>query len=99
MYLCNTYYNVLMAIPSTATPVDGRNDKGKKVKINSVSGALKNATGTVVFGPYTFNYKRNREEKGVKKRGPIITTSPYWKVMVDGYKMEMSFVKEELTFY
>lgn len=86
------------ALPSTAVPVEGQDDKGKRVVINSLGGALRGVSGTVTSGPYTFTYKYNREDKGVKRKGPIITSSSYWQVLVDGYNLHLSFVKEELTF-
>ena len=85
-------------LPSTAVPVEGRDDQGKRVVINSVGGALVNVAGTVTSGPYTFTYRRNREDKGVKRRGPIVTTSAYWQVLVDDYNLYLNFVEQELIF-
>ena len=85
-------------LPSTAVPVAGKDDSGKRVIINSVGGALVNVAGTVISGPYTFSYRRNKEDKGVRRRGPIITSDPYWQVLVDGYNLYLHFVEKELTF-
>lgn len=88
----------ISTLPSTAVPFEGQNDQGKRVIIKTPSGAFENVAGTVISGPYTFTYKRNREEKGVRRKGPIITSSPYWQVLVDGYDLYLSFVREEFVF-
>ena len=91
---------VTYTLPSTAVPVKNRNDKGRKVIINSVGGALRNISGTVVSGPFIFTYKHNKEDKGIRRKGPIITSDPYWLVRLDDWKVEvyLSFVESELTF-
>lgn len=85
-------------LPSTSNPVVGRDDKGKKVIINSIGGALVNVRGTVIEGPFTFTYRRNKEDKGIRKKGPIITSDPYWLVQLDDWKYEkyLSFIASEL---
>ncbi len=87
-------------LPSTAVPVAGRNDKGKAVAINSIGGALKNVTGIVISGPYTFSYRRNKEDKGVRRKGPIVYSVPYWQVLLDGWGGDkyLNFIESEIEF-
>ena len=95
------YYNTKMNIPnlpSTAVPLEGRNDAGKRVEINSVGGALRRVQGTVVSGPFTFTYNINSEDKKGRRKQTTVETVPYWQVLVDNYDCSLNFVAQELTF-
>lgn len=97
-------------IPDDASLLPGQDDKGKRVKINSRGGALANVSGTVLVGPYTYQYlhkfqvKPKNETKDrygrdrVKYKEEIRTSNPLWLVLVEGYDREFSFIEEELAF-
>jgi hypothetical protein len=87
-------------IPSTAIAVDGENDAGEGVMINSVGGCYKNVEGKVVFGPYTFTFISTTQDKKGKKKQKTIQTMPYWHVLIKSPSGDqyISFSKEELTF-
>jgi hypothetical protein len=90
-----------------ATLVQGRNDEGKRVKVNSVGGALQDLMGTVLAGPYTYPYihefkvkldKKNQYGKEkVKKVSEARVSVPNWLVALDN-GMLLSFAASELTF-
>lgn len=100
-------------IPPTATPIDGKNDAGKKVLVTSVGGTLCKVPGTVMVGPYIFTYslqssvdvsgkkyKKDKKDSREKLLLTKFTTQPYWCVRLDkwGYEKYLSFVSEELKF-
>jgi hypothetical protein len=74
----------------------GRDDTGRKVIVNSVGGALHNAPGKVLWGPYKMWYmaqskvkgKNEKYEKMVPKK---FVTDPYWSVLLEGYDLEIYF--------
>lgn len=94
-------------LPDDATLVQGRNDEGKRVTVNSVGGVLANLQGTVLVGPYTYPYihkfkvkleKKNKfgKEKMREMSEPRISI-PNWLVALD-YGRTFSFMESELTF-
>lgn len=99
-------------LPEFATPVyhDGKqlDDTGRRVFVNSVSGALHGTPGVVVYGPYQFSYTAQSkvEESAQKKKkdhSPRLKpkkfiTEPYWCVRLDGYNLEVRFQANELEF-
>ena len=89
-----------LPIPSTARPIAGQNDTGKKVIINSIGKVLVNTKGTVLYGPFIFVYRRNKEDKGVRRKGPEVITAPYWIVRLDDWTTcpVLNFVESELDF-
>lgn len=97
-------------IPDDASLVPGKDDKGKRVVINSCGGALANVGGTVLVGPYTYQYlhkfvvkpkKESKDRYGkerVKYKEETKTSNPMWLVLVDGYERDFTFGANELTF-
>jgi len=80
-----------------------RDDTGRKVIINSVSGALKDAKGTVIYGPHHYWFiaqtkQRTKDKKKARLVPKRYTTEPYWYVHVKGYNLDLHFVKGELKF-
>ncbi len=96
-------------LPEDAVLVQGKNDAGKKVVINSVGGALVNEKGTVLVGPYTYQYvhkykvKPKTESKDrygrerVKYKEETKTSLPMWLVKIES-KCDFSFTASEIAF-
>lgn len=98
-------------LPVDATLVQGKDDAGKRVKINSVGGALVDVDGTVLVGPYTYQYmhcykvtpkKEAKDRYGrerVKYKEEERTSAPNWLVRLDGFGgREIAFIESELEF-
>lgn len=82
--------------PSNAIDI-GKDDTGKKVIVNSISGAIHNTTGTVLYGPYQFTYNAQTTQNNKMITKKFITT-PYWCVKLKGYNLDIHFTEPELTF-
>ena len=94
-----------ISIPDDAY-LDGKNDKGKKVLINSTSGAFVNEPGIVVFGPYVYPYIHKTEIK-TKSRNPMAQkrfksehriSQPLWLIEIKGTERCFSFMASEFKF-
>jgi len=97
-------------LPDEAVLVQGQDDAGKRVVINSCGGAFVNVSGTVLVGPYTYQYIRKYQVKPkndakdrygrerVKYKEETKTSSPQWLVKVDVSDREFMFTQTELTF-
>lgn len=90
--------------PSNIRPVfDSKgeiiSDKNKKVIINSIGGALVNATGVVAEGPFTWDivWEIENEING-KKEMKTFEAGPYWLVQLDSNGFYLKFVKNEMIF-
>lgn len=66
--------------------------------INSVGGALQDVHGTVVWGPCKLWYTFIEKISKTKNKKKTVITEPYWGVLVDDYKLELTFCEKELTF-
>ncbi len=90
--------------------VRGQDDAGKRVTVNSSGGAIVGVKGTVVVGPYTYQYvhrykvtpktdvKDRYGRERVKYKEEVKTSSPMWLVAVEGYDRDFSFAAAELLF-
>lgn len=92
-----------ISIPDDAY-LTGKNDKGKKVTVNSMGGAFVDKPGVVVIGPYVYPYVHKTEIK-TKSRNPMAqrryksedrVSAPLWLVEVD--EKLFSFAATELKF-
>lgn len=75
-----------------------KNDIGKKVIVNSVSGAITSTKGIVTNGPYKFKQRYHEKTKTGATREYIVETQPYWEILLDGYNLKAHFVEKELKF-
>ena len=97
-------------LPDEAVLVQGQDDAGKRVIINSCGGAFVNVNGTVLVGPYTYQYTHKYQVKPkndakdrygrdrVKYKEEMKTSSPQWLVKVDVSDRDFTFTQAELTF-
>ena len=73
-----------------------RSDAGKKVTVNTIGGALRNAKGVVITGPFTWTIMwRVTDSKG-KKRAHPVETNPYWLVRMDANGFYLRLSQEEM---
>lgn len=89
---------MIPSLPSTASPVHGKDDAGRRVIVNSTGGALYNVTGTVIAGPFTFTYNITVEDKIGRRKQKTVGTKPYWQVLMDTSGLYLNFIETELTF-
>lgn len=88
-------------LPAKAELKAGKDDSGKKVIINSVGGALKEVSGSVVFGPYTYEFTAltGGTSKDDRLRPQKFKSGTYWCVKLDGsLPRYLSFAAKELDF-
>ena len=90
-------------IPFNAIPTT-QDDSGKRVIVNSVSGALQNVKGTVLYGPHIYHFQAlTKKNKNDKNKNPKMVkrdfeTCPLWCVLLDDYDLKIRFAEQELTF-
>ena len=67
--------------------------------------ALENVEGSIVWGPCKLYFIAQSPVEGMKSKGykPILKpkkfiTDPYWGVLLDGYNLQIQFIKQELEF-
>jgi hypothetical protein len=93
---------MILPIPDDAYLLDGRDDKGKEVKITSVGGCFNQDTGTILHGPFVYPYdkfvKIGKPKKGEKqkvKKVPSISAPGYY-VLVHRIDRALYFMPSEL---
>lgn len=101
-------------LPNNRQPVYDKHgckrcDVGRKVIVNSVSGALKNQEGVVVEGPYwwvihgVIRVPNESKKKCIKENGKKYVphqwnSVPYWVVRMDANGFYHRLAENELTF-